>query len=74
MDSTTVQQVRELYEVERLSLRQITEKLQISRKTVSRILQGQSLKKPPRQVLCQPNDRVIREWYQEFPFIKATQA
>jgi len=73
MDSMTIQQVRQLYEVERLSLRQIVQKLQISRKTVSRIIQDPPLKKPARKLLCQPYDRLIREWYQEYPFIKATQ-
>jgi transposase len=73
MDSITIQQVRQLYEVERLSLRQIVQKLQVSRKTVSRIIQDQPLKKPTRKLLCQPYDRLIREWYQEYPFIKATQ-
>src|SRR4030065_97621 len=73
MDSMTIQQVRQLYEVERLSLRQIVQKLQVSRKTVSRIIQDQPLKKPTRQLLCQPYDRLIREWYQEYPFLKSTQ-
>ncbi len=73
MDSMTIQQVRQLYEVERLSLRQIVQKLQISRKAVSRIIQDPPLKKPTRKFLCQPYDRLIREWYQEYPFIKATQ-
>jgi transposase len=73
MDSMTIQQVRQLYEVERLSLRQIVQKLQVSRKTVSRIIQDQPLKKITRKLLCQPYDRLIREWYQEYPFIKATQ-
>ena len=73
MDSMTIQQVRQLYEVERLSLRQIVQKLQVSRKTVSRIIQDQPLKKITQQILCQPYDRLIREWYQEYPFIKATQ-
>jgi transposase len=73
MDSMIIQQVRQLYEVERLSLRQIVQKLQVSRKTVSRIIQDQPLKKITRKLLCQPYDRLIREWYQEYPFIKATQ-
>jgi len=73
MDAMTIQQVRHLYEVEKLSLRQIVQKLQISRKTVSRIIQDPPRKKPPRKLLCQPYDRLIREWYQEYPFIKATQ-
>jgi len=50
MDSMTIQQVRQLYEVERLSLRQIVQKLQVSRKTVSRIIQDQPLKKITRKL------------------------
>jgi len=73
MEETIVHQIRHLYEVEGLSLRQIAQKLQVSRKTVSRIVQGRSLKKTPRPVLCRPYDRLIREWYQEYPFLKATQ-
>ena len=73
MDSMTIQQIQQLYEVERLSLRQIAKKLPVSRKIVSRIIQEQSLKKPSRQILCQPYDRLIREWYQQYPFLKATQ-
>jgi len=73
MDSTVAQQVRQLYEVERLSLRQIVQKMHVSRKKVSRIIQQQCLKKPARQLLCQPYERLIREWYQEYPFLKATQ-
>jgi transposase len=73
MESTIPHQVRQMYEVERLSQRQIAQKLQISRKVVYRIIQRQSLKKSPFQVLCQPYDRLIRQWYQEYPFLKATQ-
>ena len=40
MESTVPHQVRQMYEVERLSLRQIAQKLQISRKVISRIIQG----------------------------------
>ena len=64
MESLVLHQIQQLYEVERLSQRQIAKKLQISRKVVSRMIQRQSLKKPPTQVLCQPYDRLIREWYQ----------
>jgi transposase len=73
MESTVVQQVRQLYEVEGLSLRQIAQKLQVSRKKVSRVIRAQSLKKPARENLCQPYERLIRQWYQEYPFLKATQ-
>jgi transposase len=73
MESTVRQQVRQLYEMERLSHRQIAQKLMISRKKVRRIIQAESFQKPPRKLLCQPYDRLIREWYQEYPFLKATQ-
>ena len=73
MESPVVQQIRQLYEVEGLSLRQIAQKLQISRKKVSRVIRAQSLKKPARENLCQPYERLIRQWYQEYPFLKATQ-
>jgi len=73
MESTMTQQIRQLYEVERLSHRQIAQKLMISRKKVRRIIRGQSLKKPPRKLLIQPYERLIREWYQEHPFLKAIQ-
>ena len=73
MESPVVQQIRQLYEVEGLSLRQIAQKLQVSRKKVSRVIRTQSLKKPARENLCQPYERLIRQWYQEYPFLKATQ-
>ena len=68
MESTVVQEVRRFYEVERLSLRQIAQKLRVSRKKVSRIIQTESLKKPASE-----DERLIREYYQEYPFLKATQ-
>jgi transposase len=73
MDSTVIQQIRQLYEVEGLSRRQIARKLQVGRKSISRVIQGQSLKKPPREDLCKPYERLIQEWYQQYPFLKATQ-
>ena len=73
MESPVVQQIRQLYEVEGLSLRQIAQKLQVSRKKVSRVIRAQSLKKPARENLCQPYERLIGQWYQEYPFLKATQ-
>ena len=54
MEPGVVHQVRQLYEVERLSLRQIAYKLAISRKAVSRIIKAESLKRPARDSLCKP--------------------
>lgn len=42
MDPAMLNQVRHLYEVERLSQRQVAEKLGISRKRVSRLLHPES--------------------------------
>ncbi len=73
MESTVVQQIRQLFEVEGLTLRQIAQKMQVSRKKVCRVIREQSLKKPVRENLCQPYERLIRQWYEEYPFLKATQ-
>jgi transposase len=73
MEPGVVHQVRQLYEVERLSLRQIAYKLAIARKTISRIIKAESLKRPARDSLCKPYERLIREWYHDYPFLKATQ-
>lgn len=73
MESGVVHQVQQLYEVEKLSLRQIAQKLAVSRKRISRIVKAESLKKPDREGLCKPYERLIREWYQEYPFLRATQ-
>jgi len=73
MDPAMLNQVRHLYEVERLSQRQVAEKLGISRKRVSRLLHPESLKKPFRETIFQSFDRLVREWYREHPSLKATQ-
>jgi hypothetical protein len=66
-------QIRHLYEVEKLSLRQISKNLGISRKQVQRMIHPESRKKPSRPTLLQPYERLIQEWYGQYPFLKATQ-
>ena len=73
MDRGISHRVKYLYEVEGLSLRQIAQKLEISRKKVSRIIHQESLVKPPRETIIKPYERLVREWYREYPFLKATQ-
>ena len=70
MDPAMLNQVRHLYEVERLSQRQVAQKLGISRKRVSRLLHPESLKKPFRETIFQSFERLVREWYREYPFLK----
>lgn len=73
MEAFLEQQIRQLYEVEKLSGRQIAERLQISRRAVYRIIQDYPRKRVGRPRLYQPYARLVQEWYKEYPFLKATQ-
>ena len=66
-------QIRHLYEVEKLSLRQISKNLGISRKQVQQMIHPESRRKLSRPTLLQPYERLIQEWYGQYPFLKATQ-
>jgi len=73
MEETRRIQVRHLWEVEGLSMRQISKKLHISRKTVSKIIGGEKITKPTSPLLLTPYERLIGQWYKDYPFLKATQ-
>lgn len=73
MDEAFKIRVKHLREVERLSLRQIATKLKVARKTVSRIVREEGIKKPPSPSILQPYERLIEEWYRDYPFMRATQ-
>lgn len=73
MDETLKIEVRRLWEVERLTMRQIAAKLQMGRKTVVRIIRGEKLVKPGRPALITPYERLIAEWYKETPSFMAIQ-
>ena len=66
-------QIRHLYEVEKLSMRQIAQKLGISRKRIQRLIHPESRRKTSRPTLLQPYERLIQEWYGQYPFLKAIQ-
>ena len=66
-------QVKQLYEVEKLSQRQMAIQLGISRKTVLRILREEEVRKPLRETIFKPYERLVQEWYKEYPFLRATQ-
>lgn len=67
-------QVKQLKEVERLSLRQIEEKLGVSRKKIKRILgQGKDMAKASNQSIVRPFESLINQWYGEYPFLQAKQ-
>jgi len=66
-------QVRYLWEVEGLSMRQVAKTLQMSRKTVRKILGDDKTTKPASPLLLSPYERLIGEWYRDYPALKATQ-
>ena len=73
MDEILCSQVRHLYEVEGFSMRQIGEKLGVCRNRVSRIILGEQMVGHPVTTLMTQYERIIHEWYKEYPFLKATQ-
>ena len=73
MEDSLRMQVRHLREVEGLSMRQIADKLNLGRKKVWRVLRGEKMKKPAGSSILRPYERLIEEWYREYPFLRATQ-
>lgn len=73
MEEDRESRVRHLREVEGLSIRQIAGKLGMSRKTVSRILGGSGQARPPAPSIIAPYQRLIRQWYEDYPFLQARQ-
>jgi len=73
MDETRRIEVRRLWEVDGLTMRQIAEKLQMGRKTVTRILGGETVKKPRKPSIIAPFERLIAEWYKDTPALMAFQ-
>jgi transposase len=73
MDETLRIEVQRLWEVERLTMRQIAEKLRMGRKTVRRILRGKAAHKCPEPSIIAPYERLLAEWYKATPALMATQ-
>ena len=73
MDPIFCGHVKHLYEVERLSMRQIAKKLGVSKKRVSRVIRNEKMTKPLFDSILKPYERLIDQWYQEYPFLKASQ-
>lgn len=72
MDQSRISQVKHLFEVEHLSMRQISRLLHLCQRTVSRILAGKERKRrssPPSP--CLPFVRLIEEWYRQYPSLQA---
>ena len=75
MDPSRISQVKHLYEVEHLTMRQIARELRMCTKTISRIITGKTRpKKAHKPTVLAPYLRLIEEWYAKRPSLKATQA
>lgn len=73
MEDVEKVKVRHLREVEGLSLRQIAAKLNLSRKKVWRLVREEKMVKPAFSSILKPYERLVGEWYREYPFIKVSQ-
>lgn len=73
MDETRRIEVRRLWDVDHLTMRQIAEKLQMGRRTVTRILSGETVKKTRKPSIIAPYERLIAEWYKATPALMAFQ-
>ncbi len=73
MEQMVWNQVKHLYEVEKLSIRQIAQKLRMARKTVGRVVRNERVMRSFPDAILRPYERLIDQWYQEYPFLRASQ-
>jgi hypothetical protein len=74
MDQSRINQVKHFYEVEHLTMRQIAAQLKMCHKTVSSVITGKPRPKKERKPSrIQPFVRLIAEWYEKYPTLRATQ-
>ena len=73
MEPMVWNQIKHLYEVEKLSIRQIAKKLRRARKTVARVIHNERVMRSYPDSMLRPYERLIDQWYQEYPFLKASQ-
>jgi len=73
MEPMVESQVRHLYEVEHLSIRQIAKKLRMARKTVARVIRNERVMRSFPDSILRPYEGLIDQWYQQYPFLKASQ-
>ncbi len=73
MEPMVENQVKHLYEVEHLSIRQIAKQLRMARKTVGRVVRNERVMRSYPDSILRPYERLIDQWYQEYPFLRASQ-
>jgi hypothetical protein len=73
MEDALLNQVSHLHEVEGLSIRQIVDVLGLSRKKISRLIEHGGIVKKKRGSIIDPYGRLIQDWYETYPSLKASQ-
>lgn len=73
MEDALQSQARHLYAVEKLSIRQVAQKLGISRKKAARLISTDNLERRVPEPIIRPYEGLIHEWYREYPFLQAIQ-
>nr|HPI52934.1 IS21 family transposase [Smithellaceae bacterium] len=66
--------VRHLQEVEGLSIRQVADALGLSRTKVTRLMRQGKIVRKPRKSILDEYSRLIEDWYEAYPSLKASQA
>jgi hypothetical protein len=69
MNETLLNEVRRLWETEKLSQRQIAEQLGLGRRRVAAFLGGAD-RKPRAPTVVEPYERLIAEWYAATPSLR----
>jgi transposase len=66
-------QVRHLQEVEGLSIRQVADALGLSRTKATRLIRRGKMVRKPRKSILDEYARLIEDWYEAYPSLKASQ-
>jgi transposase len=72
-EDSLLNQVRHLQEVEGLSIRQVAEALGLSRKKTTRLIEKGRIIRKKRKSLLDDYARLIEDWYETYPSLKASQ-
>jgi len=73
MDEALQSQARHLYGIEKLSIRQVAEKLGVSRNKAARLISMEKLGRRVPEAIIRPYEGLIHEWYRQYPFLRALQ-
>jgi len=73
MNEALQSQARHLYSIEKLSIRQVAQKLGVSRNKAARLITTANLRRQVPDSMIKPYEGLIHEWYREYPFLQAIQ-